>query len=141
MADFEQVTNTIKEWFEGHPEVNEVTFGDANEVDLTTHTSFPLAHIIPTGITFNDATNTFSYQILLFGQPHDNTEEERILILNNIYEIANDFSKHLYSTKDYIRVSIGSLSGDTIYDERINRLYGWSLGTVSIVAPNTADCA
>ena len=140
MSRFSDVTHTILNWLEGHSEINEVSFGDSNEIDLSTHTNFPLCHVIPLGTVYGGATNTYNYQILFMDQPHDNTTEERIEVLGMMDEVATDFARYLYEQKDYVRASIGSLSGDSIYDEKINRLYGQSLGNVSITVPNIQNC-
>ena len=134
MTTYQSITEKLIAWFNSNANINEVTFGDFNEVDLSTHTDFPLVHIVPLATNYLGQTIAFNYQIILFDKMHDT--DTSIIPLSNMEHVAREFMNYCYLNKYEIRSTIGQLTIDPVYDQRINRLYGWSFGNVAIVIPN-----
>ena len=140
MGSFLTTTNRIISYLQGHSEVQEVTFGDGNEVDLSTHTSFPLVHVIPLSSNIGEVITIYNYQIL-FLNTFQESIEDKIEVLDLMAGIAGDFASSLNSGilfQDQLRVS-GNSGSDVIYNDRLNKLYGWSL-TVNITVPSGINC-
>jgi len=140
MGSFLTTTNRIISYLQGHSEVQEVTFGDGGEVDISTHTSFPLVHVIPLSSNIGEVITIYNYQIL-FLNTFQESIEDKIEVLDLMAGIAGDFASSLNSGilfQDQLRVS-GNSGSDVIYNDRLNKLYGWSL-TVNITVPSGINC-
>ena len=120
MNYFLDTTNELISWFEGHGEVNEVGFGDANEFDTSTITDFPYVFIIPSSLNPKGATTTFIYQILVTDVLNEGTPK---IALNRTADIVIDFFK---AKGIDVEVEYNLGQNDVIYDARGNRVYGWS---------------
>lgn len=137
MAQFKIVTGEIENWFAGNAVINEVTKGDINEVDLSTHTDFPLAHIIYLGTEYGDGYTTYNYQILLLDTFEESSEESKVDVLDTLDEVMAQFVSSLNRGtlfNSQIRVVVDP-PADVLYDQMQNRLYGWSLN-VGLLVPN-----
>jgi len=135
MGTFKSVTNIILNWFEGSGTINQVTSGDIQEVDLSTHTEFPLSHVIYLNTTYNPGYNTYNYQILLLDTFNEATDE-RIDIIDVMNEVATQFVSACNNGSIFnsqIRITIAP-NGEIMYDQLQNRLYGISL-TISLQVP------
>jgi len=140
MGSFLTTTNRIISYLQGHSEVQEVTFGDGGEVDISTHTSFPLVHVIPLSSNIGEVITLYNYQIL-FLNTFQESIEDKIEVLDLMAGIAGDFASSLNSGilfQDQLRVS-GNSGSDVIYNDRLNKLYGWSL-TVNVTVPSGINC-
>jgi len=140
MGSFLTTTNRIISYLQGHSEVNSVTFGDGNEVDLSTHTDFPLVHVIPISSLFGEGITTHSYQVL-FLNTFKESIEDKIEVLDLMNKTANEFAQSarggiLFSEQI---TAIGTFTADIIYNDRINKLYGWSLN-IGFIVPNNLNC-
>ena len=136
MAAFLDTTNKIIEWHEGHATINEVTFGDGNELDLSKQTTFPLVHIIPTSTTFNEGVTGFSYQ-LIYLDLYSTSKHDKVAVLDKMWEAVAGFNKAASGGSLFdslVRVSTGN-TAEVQYDVRQNRLYGWSLD-LTVTTPN-----
>lgn len=141
MGTFKKVTELIIDWFEGNGNINEVTHGDSNQVDLTSITDFPLTHIIYTTTTYNDGYNIYNYTIQLLDKYYDNVDD-RIEVLDLMNEVATQFigaatDGSLFNSQ--IRNNI-TPNGTIIYDQYQNRLYGVSIAVGLIVPNGLSNC-
>ena len=135
MGVYKTVTNTIKNWLSNNDAINEVTLGDIREVDLSTHTNFPLAHIIYIDNDYEDGYSTYNYQILFLDTFFD--EDAKLDILDDMNEVVAEFVKALTNGTLFnasIRIDTAP-TAVVMYDQLQNRLYGWSL-TFGINTPN-----
>lgn len=126
----------MESWFSGHAEVNSVTKGDANELDVLKATKFPVAHIFPESMTVYEGYTTHTFRVWILGQDH----WEDIYRLSTVtQEFMNSVTKgFLYDEQIF---SGEPLSADVMYDFGQNRLYGWEI-TFGLDAPNNLDnCA
>lgn len=139
MGAFKTVTDSMMTWFDGNGTINEVTHGDINQVDLTQHTHFPLAHVIYLNTVYAESFTTYNYQILLLDTYHD-TVDDRLEVLDAMDGVATQFVKALNGGslfESQIRAAV-TPTGEIMYDQLQNRLYGISL-TVSIITPTGID--
>ena len=51
MGTYLNVINTLSDWLINNGEINEVTSGTANDLDISTHTTFPLAQFVFVALT------------------------------------------------------------------------------------------
>jgi hypothetical protein len=141
MYSFGTTTNAIIDWFKADAIINEVTSGDVSEVDLSTHTDFPLAHVIYTVPTFLNGFNSYSYQILLLDK-FELAHEEKIPVIDQMAFVASTFMAQLngqgLGVDRRIRWS-NSPASAVIYDQFANRLYGISLEIV-VKVPSDINC-
>ena len=136
MGAFLTTTNRILDWFGSHPIIEEVTHGDIGEVDLSSHTSFPLAHIIYLDTSYDEGVTQFTYQILLLDTYTEGTDD-KIEVLDRMSEVATEFMSGIYRGSLFnslIRVNTVPTSA-IMYDQLGNNLYGISL-QVDIKVPN-----
>ena len=139
MGSFSTTTYSLINWIGGHGEINEVTFGDANEVDISKATEFPLAHVIPLNSSIQSGYTTYNYQVL-FLDTFKSSTDSKIDVLDRMAGVAEDFVKAFHNghiVDGSIRTT-DSQGAEVIYDQRQNRLYGWSLdieANVSNVVP------
>ena len=139
MGSFLTTTNRIISYLQGHAEVQEVTFGDGGEVDISTHTSFPLVHVIPINSLFGEGITTHNYQIL-FLDTFKESIEDKVEVLDLMNTIARDFvssARQGILFNEQITVT-GSSTADIIYNDRLNKLYGYSV-TIAILTPSNLE--
>ena len=129
MAKFKDTTNAIIDWFDGHGDVNEVTFGDGGEVDLSSQKTLPLVHVIPVDATFEVPTTNYVYQVIIVGQTVEDETQAKLDILDLCAGVAAEFTKSVeggYLFDSDVRLD-GAVSSTTIYKDRQNVLFGWAL--------------
>jgi len=136
METFLKITDIIIEWHENHGDINEVTFGDASEVDSTTHTDFPLVHLIPLSTAYPEGYVNFTFQILYL-DINDGSRDERRAVLSFMNKVCNEFVKANQSGSLYDELfRITAVPGaDVIYRGHENILFGWSL-SYEVSVPN-----
>jgi hypothetical protein len=142
MGTFKSLTNILIDYFtDSENAINEVTHGDINQVDLTQHTNFPLAHIIYTVTGYQDGFNTYNYQILLLDTYYDNLED-RLDVLDAMSEVATQFVSACNNGSIFNQqVQVSAIpTGDIMYDQLQNRLYGISLNIVLLVPSGLINC-
>ena len=140
MAKFKSTANAIIKWFEGHADINEVTFGDGGEVDQSSHTDFPLVHVIPVDASFDQVTTDYVYQVIIVGQSEKDKTQEKLDILDLTSGVAADFTKSVgggYLFDQDMRLD-GTVSSSVIYRDRMNKLYGWAV-TVTLRTLNESN--
>lgn len=128
MGQFKTLTEALISWLEGNAVINAVTIGDIGEVDLSTHTDFPLAHIIYDTPTYTEGVTEFTYQVLLLDTYVEGTDE-KIDVIDRMSEVATSLVAALYSgtvLDRRVRVNTDPTS-QIMYDQLGNRLYGISL--------------
>lgn len=141
MGSFKDTTETLMNWLEGNGVINEVTFGDANEVDLSKATNFPLVHLIPLNSTLLESYSTYTYQIL-FLTTFKSSNADKIKVLDDMATVVEQFIRDINqgSMFEALYRTDTNNSAEVIYDQRQNRLYGWTLG-LSINVPTIVNCA
>ena len=141
MGTFKDTTNIITNWFDSSDGINEVTTGDIQEVDLSTHTDFPLAHVIYLNTGYQEGFNTYNYQILLLDTFNEATDN-RIDVVDAMNEVATQFvsacDKGIIFNSQ-IRIQIRP-TGQIMYDQLQNRLYGISLNLTLQVPTGLINC-
>lgn len=141
MADLKTVTLGLTDWLKGHGSINEVTLGDLSEVDITTITNFPLAHVIPIGTAYNGPTAIHEYQVLILST-YDNSVEVQIEVLSNMELVVSDLDNALNTGTLYTDIVAQATLGNTadiMYDQFVNRLYGYSI-TVKVIVERNTSC-
>ena len=137
MGTFKSLTNIILDYFtDSENAINEVTHGDVNQVDLTSITNFPLAHIIYTTTGYQEGFNTYDYEILLLDTYYDNADD-RLDVLDTMSEVATQFVSACNNGSIFnqqVQVSVVP-SGEIMYDQLQNRLYGIRL-TITLLVPS-----
>lgn len=127
MANLKQVVTDLRQWLGGHSSISETTFGDVNEVDLSTRTDFPLAHIIPLSTDYEGGVAQHNFQIL-FLDKFLVSEEDKIDVLDRMNEVASDFSAALENGTILTIVNETTYeNAEVMYDQLVNRLYGYSM--------------
>lgn len=104
--------------------INEVSFGDANQLDLSTITSYPLLHISPVSIEHSGAISTVSLQLTLVAQADDETEASRIDAVSSANLLMSTLLNSLYQSSTLQLPA--ATSTDVVYDQFANRLYGFT---------------
>jgi len=143
MGSFKTATDKMVTWFSGHSQINNVTFGDINEIDVTTITDFPLAHVIPLQSTGDSNISKYSYQIMILDKYETINDTDSLLkdskvqVLDDLNTILEDFK--LAFTGDGTFVLKHSAS-QIMYDLKINRLYGWVIA-VEVTLPSEGNCS
>jgi len=141
MGQYKTITNLISDWFIGDDRVNEVTKGDASEIDLSTITNFPLVHIIYNTNTYSDGYTTFNYSIQMLDTFYENIDD-KLDVLDNMNELATQFVSACNQGtlfNNQIRITTGPV-GTVIYDQLKNRLYGIGLNISLQVPTGLVDC-
>jgi hypothetical protein len=136
MGQFKDITNLIESWLDGHDDINEVTKGDSNEIDITAQTHFALAHIIYDTTSYSDGYNTYNYNIQLLDTFFENADD-KLDVLDKMDGVASQLVSALNQGSLFnsqIQVTTDP-SGTIIYDQLKNRLYGVSL-SVSLQVPS-----
>lgn len=126
MGAFKTRVQQMKDWFQGLPEVNEVSFGDASMIDTSSRTSFPLVHIIPISSTYENNIGAHVFQIIIVSTNHTGDEVIDTLDLTN--QIAGEFVAYASSSIVFGTLSkVSAVPAQTLYDKFKNRLYGYNL--------------
>jgi len=136
MGQFKDITKLIENWLDGHDDINEVTKGDSNEIDITAQTNFALAHIIYDTTSYSDGYSTYNYEIQLLDTFFENADN-KLDVLDKMDGVASQFVSALNQGSLFnaqIRV-LTEPTGTIIYDQLKNRLYGVSL-SVSLQVPS-----
>ncbi len=139
MGSFSQTTNRLISYLQGHDIINTVTFGDSSEFDLSKATKFPLAHLIPVSTSLAEGYTTYNYQILI-ATTFRSSKDDKVEVLDQMAIVTEHLHKALVRGTlfdEQIRTNVDN-TADPIYDERQNRVYGWSL-SVSVTVPANID--
>ena len=139
MGLYKETTDIITSWLQNHGTINEVTLGDVREVDLSTHTNFPLVHVIILNNDYDNGYSTYNYQYLFLDTFHD-SDNTKLEILDEMNEVVTDFISALNNgtmLNSAIRIS-SVATGEVMYNQLQNKLYGWSL-EFGIDVPNGVD--
>ncbi len=136
MSYYLDAFNGLKNWFQGNAVINEVQWGDVNELDTTTITDFPLAYIIHTGIDSDGNTANFKFQIILVTTLQKEYDDEP----NKAFDLLADVIIDFIRAGNYT-ITDENMYGDieAIYDQRGNRLYGYMLDVETRVK-TTKEC-
>lgn len=142
MGQFKEATTVITDWFENNDVIEEVTLGDIGEVDLSTHTNFPLAHVIYDTTQYNEGFTAITYQIMLLDTYVEGTDE-KLDVIDAMNEVATQFMSAVYQGSVFNRrVRVNSVpTSQIVYDQLGNRLYGISLQIDVKVPPGIVICA
>ena len=143
MGSYLDVKNSLQSWLEGNGEINEVTSGTANDLDINTKTNFPLAHIIITSKSYGEALVTYNLQVIVVtnvSEPAEQSDRDNALDLTD--RITNQLVKAYEQGSLYsLQLRVGtSTPADLLYKDRQNLLYGWAVN-LAITTPNDLnDC-
>jgi len=152
MRQFYEVTQAIKDALIGDDNVNTVTLGDAAEIDLAKQNIYPLAHIIPGGVSLNGSTLTMSFDIVFMDVVSDSITDLRDVndtlhgqndlqdVWNTQLQVANRLVSRMQRGdlfSDLVQTTDGSL--EPFKDEYENLLAGWVL-SVDVLTPNNDMC-
>lgn len=152
MRQFYETTQTLKDALIADEFVNTVTLGDTNDVDLAKQSIYPLAHIIPSNVTIENATMVMSFQIVLMDIVSDSPTDLRDVedtfhgqddlqdVWNTQLQVANRLVSRLRRGdlfSDLVQTNVGSCA--PFKDEYENALAGWVL-TFDITVPNKDIC-
>ena len=135
MGVFKSTVEILTAWFDGHASINEVTFGDITQVDITSETDFPLAHIIPLKTTYKEGFSELNFNIRIVST-YESYQDEVVDILDNAHEVLVDFVASIYNGtlfSEQMRVATDP-SAEVVYDAHGNRLYGYMIN-VNIKVP------
>lgn len=136
MGVLKNTTNLITNWFDNSDAINEVTKGDVNEIDISTLTNFPLAHIIYGNANYLDGYSTLTYNIQLLDTFFEN-KDDKLDVLDAMNELATQFVSACNKGSIFnsqVRV-FTTPTGTVVYDQLKNRLYGVSL-SITLQIPN-----
>lgn len=94
MRNFYLVLEKIKQFLEGHSQVNVVTTGDIFDVDLNKQTIFPLSHIIINSANLEGQVIRFNISVLAIDVVDETKENPRdqnepFYGTNNVQDILN----------------------------------------------------
>ena len=152
MRQFYEVTQAIKNALIEDDNVNTVTLGDSNEVDLAKQSIYPLSHIIPGSVSLNGSTLTMSFDIVFMDIVSDSITDLRDVndtlhgqndlqdVWNTQLQVANRLVSRMQRGdlfSDLVQTENGGL--EPFKDEYENLLAGWVL-SVDVLAPNNDMC-
>ena len=140
MGLYKDTTVIITDWLQNHGSINEVTLGDVREVDLSTHTNFPLCHVIILNNDYDNGYSTYNYQFLFLDTFYEGGSNTKLDILDEMNEVVVDFITALnHGTMLNSVITVSSVAtGEVMYDQLQNKLYGWSL-EFGLDIPNGID--
>ncbi len=139
MYSYKENTQAILDWSIGHGDVNEVYFGDPNNIDVSTTTNFPIVALAPPSGSYPTNVVNFSYVIYIL-DTFEESKQEDLEVLSKMEGIARDLVNSINKGslfKRGVRME-GTISWDSAYNVRMNTLYGVQL-TFSIQTPNDID--
>lgn len=140
MGSWDKAKSALVSWLDGNGSIEEVDRGVSNEVDISTHTNFPLAFVV-----YGDSANaanlsTYSFQVLFVSTVPDPAEQDDIdTVLDQMSEVKNQCYKAYYEGSlfgDQFRVS--NNTSPLIYRDRQNLIYGWIM-ELSVTTPTNLD--
>ena len=130
---YKEIINAMEQVFA--PYVEEVTFGDVGEIDVTSITNFPLVHIEPIGSESKVGHTIFGFNVYLL-----NTKEA----LEDPIDVLDDMSEVILTFASWYNSSMLSLGVFPVakvkYDFSGNRLYGFVIEGVDFVSVNKKAC-
>lgn len=143
MGTYLSVVNALSDWLINNGEINEVTSGTANDLDISTHTTFPLAHIITTSKSYATSLVTYNIQVIVVTnvlEPAEQSDRDDALDLTD--KITNQLVKAYEGGSFFdMQMRVGTASpSDLIYKDRQNLLYGWALNLAVSTPNNLNDC-
>lgn len=153
MRNFYLVLEKVNEYLSAHPLINNVSFGDIDDIDLRKQTIFPLAHVIVRDAQFQGQyfnTVVFTLDILVMDivdvDKNDiRTEVDPFYGQDNLQDVLNSTLVVLNSlTQDLVKGDLytemyqidGVPSCVPFLDRFENKLAGW-LMTLTIKTANT----
>jgi len=140
MGLYKETTDIITSWLQNHGTINEVTLGDVREVDLSTHSNFPLVHVIILNNDYDNGYSTYNYQYLFLDTFFEGGENTKLDILDEMNEVVTDFISALnHGSMLNSAITVSSVAtGEVMYNQLQNKLYGWSL-EFGLDVPNDVD--
>lgn len=142
MAVYKETVEILTTWFNGHGNINEVTFGNEQQVDITSETDFPLVHIMPQKTLYGESQTEINFKIKVL-TTYESDEEELIDVLDMTHAVFVDFVRDLWNGALFsalIRVSTDPIA-EVVYDEHNNRLYGHTLDIKLKMPPTISNCS
>ena len=143
---FYLVTDTIKTQLLADPNVNTVTFGNIQDIDLSKQTMFPLSHVIVNSVSFLDKRLNFNISVISMDVVDVSKEETTDIfrgnnneqdILNTQLEVQNRLIQELKRgdlyTSQYQVVS--DPNTEPFSDRFENEVAGWAV-TFDVVTNN-----
>lgn len=152
MRQFYDVTQTIKDSLISDSNVNTVTFGDSIGVDLAKQSIYPLAHVVPGGVSHNGQTMVLDFQVLLMDVVDDVTDDLRdqadtfhgVDNLQDVYNTQLAVANRLISRMQRgdlhrEKYQVGDTSLSPFKDRLPNLTAGWVID-LSVTVPNDEIC-
>jgi hypothetical protein len=143
---FYLVTETIKTQLLADPNVNTVTFGNIQDIDLSKQTIFPLSHVIVNSVSFLDKRLNFNISVISMDVVNFSKDETSDLfrgnnneqdILNTQLEVQNRLIQELKRgdlyTSQYQVVS--DPNTEPFSDRFENEVAGWAV-TFDVITNN-----
>ena len=143
---FYLVTDTIKTQLLADPNVNTVSFGNIQDVDLSKQTMFPLSHVIVNSVSFLDKRLNFNISVISMDVVDVSKEETTDIfrgnnneqdILNTQLEVQNRLIQELKRgdlyTSQYQVVS--DPNTEPFSDRFENEVAGWAV-TFDVITNN-----
>ena len=136
MNSLEEIIGTLTSWLNGHAEINSVTKGDPNELDVLKATKFPVGHIFPESTIIYEGYTTHQIRVWLLGQDHWDD-------LYRLHRVAQELMTSISRGALFdAQMRTGEpIAAESMYDFGQNRLYGWEI-VFGLNMPNNVDnCA
>jgi hypothetical protein len=152
---FYSITEAIRNHLSASPDINVVTTGDYNQVDLNKQTIFGLAHIQPNNATINESTIDYSFNIIVLDLVDFNKQNVKNLspdvyrgndnlhdVWNTMLNVLNDL--YLTAKKGELfdaLIDINNPPNCEPFDMRFeNGLAGWSMDVTFTIPNGHAIC-
>lgn len=152
MRQFYEVTQKIKDTLIADPNVNTVTFGDSIDVDLAKQSIYPLAHVVPGGVSHQGSTMILSFQVLVMDVVDASVDDIRnnndvfhgVDNLQDVYNTQLAVANRLISRMQRgdlhrDKFQAGNTSLSPFKDRLPNLTAGWVID-LDVTVPNTEIC-
>lgn len=152
MRQFYTVTQKIKDTLISDANVNTVTFGDAIDVDLAKQSIYPLAHVVPGGVSHQGNVMVLDFQVLLMDAVDDTDTDLRDVTdtfhgVDNLQDVYN--TQLQVANRLIVEMQRGVLHRDKFQTENTslspfkdrlpNLTAGWVID-LSVTVPNDEIC-
>ena len=152
MRQFYEVTQKIKDTLIADPNINTVTFGDSIDVDLAKQSIYPLAHVVPGGVSHQGNTMVLSFQVLVMDVVDSSIDDIRnnndvfhgVDNLQDVYNTQLAVANRLISRMQRgdlhrDKFQAGNTSLSPFKDRLPNLTAGWVID-LDVTVPNTEIC-
>lgn len=153
MKQFYDVSKKIKDILQSDANINVVTIGSIDKIDLEQQTIGALAHIVPLNVTLNGSTMVMNFTVLVmdivdFSKSNRKANAEPFYGNDNLQDVWNTQLQVINRLDQRLRRGdayddgfevIGSLTAEPFMDRFANLWAGWATD-LSIQVPNNDMC-